>query len=100
MPLKKGSSQKKISSNIRTKINAILFLRLRNLSSLKAKKLAKKIKIQRRFIGNDILKTKFLLSDAYNKVLKNWENPDKDAWMHQKHLRMSVPRDLYRKRPY
>tara|TARA_R110002020_G_scaffold460880_1_gene679586 strand:+ start:1880 stop:2143 length:264 start_codon:yes stop_codon:yes gene_type:complete len=78
----------------------LIALRLNNLIGFKGKKLSKKIKSQKKLIGNDRLKANVLLNSAYNRVVANWENPDKDAWMHQKHLRMSVPRDLYRKRPY
>ena len=76
----------------------LIALRLNNLIGFKGKKLAKKIKSQKRLIGNDRLKAAVLLNGAYNRVVANWENPDHDAVMHQKHLRMSVPRDLYRKR--
>lgn len=77
----------------------LIALRLNNLIGFKGKKLSKKIKSQKRLIGNDRLKAAVLLNGAYNRVVANWENPDHDAVMHQKHLRMSAPRDLHRK-PY
>ena len=77
----------------------LIALRLNNLIGSEGKELAKKIKSQKRLIGDDREKADVLLNGAYNRVVANWKNPDHDAAMHQKHLRMSAPRDLHRK-PY